>query len=261
MGKLQSCDKEEEVVIIRKGAWSADEDAKLVQYIKQHGHCTWRDLPKQAGLLRCGKSCRLRWVNYLCPDIKRGPFTPEEETYIIQLQSLLGNKWAAIASHFPGRTDNEIKNVWNTRLKKRKYIAQTKSVMVEESLAGKTDSDDVFLRLWNSEVGKSFRKSTTREFFFTVDEARARGTRTSSMEINSQKQEQEDDDIYRPNVELMVEADSDSMIMSSNEFPKYSSDTTATAAALRMLLDFHGGDNNMEFLHDHDCDFLSSLTR
>ncbi|KAK3220747.1 hypothetical protein Dsin_014717 [Dipteronia sinensis] len=242
MGKSQFCDKEEEV-IIRRGAWSADEDAKLVQYIKQHGQCTWRDLPKQAGLLRCGKSCRLRWVNYLRPDIKRGPFTPEEENYIIQLQSLLGNKWAAIASHFPGRTDNEIKNVWNTRLKKRMYIAQSKSFMVEESLAGYG-----ILKLENR-----FEKILPGNFFFTVNEARA-------MEITSQKQEREDDDIYRPNVELMMEAGSDFMIMSSNEFqfPKYSSDTTA--AALKMLLDFHGGDNNMEFLHDHDYDFLSGLT-
>ncbi|KAL4310278.1 hypothetical protein GQ457_01G055460 [Hibiscus cannabinus] len=71
------------------------------------------------GLGRCGKSCRLRWTNYLRPDIKRGPFTFDEEKLVIQLHAILGNRWAAIASQLPGRTDNEIKNLWNTHLKKR----------------------------------------------------------------------------------------------------------------------------------------------
>ncbi|XP_044501935.1 transcription factor MYB102 isoform X2 [Mangifera indica] len=68
---------------------------------------------------RCGKSCRLRWTNYLRPDIKRGRFSFEEEETIIQLHSILGNKWSAIAARLPGRTDNEIKNYWNTHIRKR----------------------------------------------------------------------------------------------------------------------------------------------
>ncbi|KAH7546523.1 hypothetical protein FEM48_Zijuj01G0209800 [Ziziphus jujuba var. spinosa] len=70
-------------------------------------------------LKRCGKSCRLRWTNYLRPDIKRGRFSFEEEETIIQLHSVLGNKWSAIAARLPGRTDNEIKNYWNTHIRKR----------------------------------------------------------------------------------------------------------------------------------------------
>ncbi|KAG8090677.1 hypothetical protein GUJ93_ZPchr0011g28914 [Zizania palustris] len=69
--------------------------------------------------MRCSKSCRLRWTNYLRPGIKRGNFTPHEEGIIIHLQALLGNKWAAIASYLPQRTDNDIKNYWNTHLKKK----------------------------------------------------------------------------------------------------------------------------------------------
>lgn len=72
-----------------------------------------------SGLLRCGKSCRLRWINYLRPDIKRGNFTNEEEETIIKLHESLGNRWSAIAAKLPGRTDNEIKNVWHTHLKKK----------------------------------------------------------------------------------------------------------------------------------------------
>ncbi|GMI99414.1 myb domain protein 106, NOECK [Hibiscus trionum] len=76
-------------------------------------------LPLKAGLERCGKSCRIRWINYLRPDIKRGKFSLQEEHTIIQLHALLGNMWSAIATHLPKRADNEIKNYWNTHLKKR----------------------------------------------------------------------------------------------------------------------------------------------
>ncbi|KAL5169046.1 Transcription factor MYB92 [Glycine soja] len=104
---------------LKKGPWTPEEDRILVDYIQKHGHGSWRALPKLAGLNRCGKSCRLRWSNYLRPDIKRGKFSEEEQQLIINLHSVLGNKWSAIAGHLPGRTDNEIKNFWNTHLKKK----------------------------------------------------------------------------------------------------------------------------------------------
>lgn len=110
------CCKEEG---IKKGAWTPEEDQKLIAYLHLHGEGGWRTLPEKAGLKRCGKSCRLRWANYLRPDIKRGEFSPEEDDTIIKLHALKGNKWAAIATSLAGRTDNEIKNYWNTNLKKR----------------------------------------------------------------------------------------------------------------------------------------------
>ncbi|XP_060194749.1 transcription factor MYB102 [Lycium barbarum] len=115
MGRAPCCDKNG----LKKGPWTPEEDQKLIDYIQKHGYGNWRTLPKNAGLQRCGKSCRLRWTNYLRPDIKRGRFSFEEEETIIQLHSILGNKWSAIAARLPGRTDNEIKNYWNTHIRKR----------------------------------------------------------------------------------------------------------------------------------------------
>ncbi|XP_022751613.1 transcription factor WER-like [Durio zibethinus] len=103
---------------LKKGIWSPDEDQKLIAYIKRYGIWNWNEMPKYAGLSRSGKSCRLRWMNYLRPNLKRGNFTREEEETIVQLQKKLGNRWSAIAARLPQRTDNDIKNYWNTRLKK-----------------------------------------------------------------------------------------------------------------------------------------------
>lgn len=104
---------------LKKGPWTSAEDAILVEYVTKHGEGNWNAVQKHSGLARCGKSCRLRWANHLRPDLKKGAFTPEEERRIIELHAKMGNKWARMAAELPGRTDNEIKNYWNTRIKRR----------------------------------------------------------------------------------------------------------------------------------------------
>ncbi|XP_068318859.1 MYB-like transcription factor ODO1 [Pyrus communis] len=115
MGRQPCCDK----LGVKKGPWTAEEDKKLISFIITNGQCCWRAVPKLAGLRRCGKSCRLRWTNYLRPDLKRGLLTEAEEQLVIDLHARLGNRWSKIAGRLPGRTDNEIKNHWNTHIKKK----------------------------------------------------------------------------------------------------------------------------------------------
>ncbi|KAG7535631.1 SANT/Myb domain [Arabidopsis thaliana x Arabidopsis arenosa] len=123
MGRAPCCDKAN----VKKGPWSPEEDAKLKDYIENSGTGgNWIALPQKIGLRRCGKSCRLRWLNYLRPNIKHGGFSEEEDNIICNLYVTIGSRWSIIAAQLPGRTDNDIKNYWNTRLKKKLLNKQRK---------------------------------------------------------------------------------------------------------------------------------------
>ncbi|KAH6826793.1 myb domain protein 36 [Perilla frutescens var. hirtella] len=120
MGRAPCCDKTK----VKRGPWSPEEDSTLKNYVEKHGTAgSWIALPQKAGLKRCGKSCRLRWLNYLRPNIKHGGFTDEEDTIILTLYHNIGSRWSVIASQLPGRTDNDVKNYWNTKLKKKLLAA------------------------------------------------------------------------------------------------------------------------------------------
>ncbi|XP_043721928.1 transcription factor RAX2-like [Telopea speciosissima] len=116
MGRAPCCDKAN----VKRGPWSPEEDTALKNYVERYGTGgNWIALPRKAGIKRCGKSCRLRWLNYLRPDIKHGGFTEEEDNIICTLYNSIGSRWSVIASQLPGRTDNDVKNYWNTKLKKK----------------------------------------------------------------------------------------------------------------------------------------------
>ncbi|KAK8474837.1 hypothetical protein V6N13_024859 [Hibiscus sabdariffa] len=118
MGRAPCCDKAN----VKKGPWSPEEDAKLKHFVDKHGTGgNWITLPHKAGLRRCGKSCRLRWLNYLRPNIKHGQFSDDEDRIICTLFASIGSRWSIIAANLPGRTDNDIKNYWNTKLKKKLF--------------------------------------------------------------------------------------------------------------------------------------------
>ncbi|KAF5177528.1 Transcription factor [Thalictrum thalictroides] len=116
---------------VRKGAWNQDEDLLLKRCIEKYGEGNWHQVPSRAGLNRCRKSCRLRWLNYLHPNIKRGEFEEDEIDLIIKLHKLLGNRWSLIAGRLPGRTANDIKNYWNSHLSKKLefYLKEYQPIM------------------------------------------------------------------------------------------------------------------------------------
>ncbi|CAA7038698.1 unnamed protein product [Microthlaspi erraticum] len=140
-GKARITSQKEEEGTVRKGPWTMEEDLILFNYILNHGEGLWNSVAKASGLKRTGKSCRLRWLNYLRPDVRRGNISAEEQLLIIQLHAKLGNRWSKIAKHLPGRTDNEIKNFWRTKIQRHMKVASSENMKIRHCLGNSQSSE------------------------------------------------------------------------------------------------------------------------
>jgi hypothetical protein len=116
----QVCDRWAKVLnpILLKGSWTGEEDRIIIEWVNQNGAKNWGALAEKLPG-RISKQCRERWHNHLCPNVNKMEWTPEEDAILIEHQKLWGNKWSKIAALLPGRTDNSVKNRWNSSLKRR----------------------------------------------------------------------------------------------------------------------------------------------
>ncbi|KAK4361999.1 hypothetical protein RND71_017240 [Anisodus tanguticus] len=175
--KSSSSSSSDDDIKLRRGPWTIEEDNLLVHYITNHGE----------GLKRTGKSCRLRWLNYLKPDVKRGNLTPQEQLLILEFHSKLGNRWSKIAQYLPGRTDNEIKNYWRTRVQK-----QARNLKIDSNSAA---FQEMIRCLWiprllqkihsSSVIQPSIQSSRSTPQGFSLEKNNSSSSRSSSSHSSS----------------------------------------------------------------------------
>ncbi|TYJ25338.1 hypothetical protein E1A91_A07G043100v1 [Gossypium mustelinum] len=166
----------------KRGLWKPEEDLILKNYVETYGEGNWATVSKRSGLMRGGKSCRLRWKNYLRPNIKRGGMSKEEEDLIIRMHKLLGNRWSLIAGRLPGRTDNEVKNYWNTHLNKKSLLGRKRKTL-DSNNQHNDNMEDNHIENQDSKKPRQSHDSDHHPIF----------NRTDGFDLDGNKQEKDDE--------------------------------------------------------------------
>ncbi|PPD71776.1 hypothetical protein GOBAR_DD31321 [Gossypium barbadense] len=166
----------------KRGLWKPEEDLILKNYVETYGEGNWATVSKRSGLMRGGKSCRLRWKNYLRPNIKRGGMSKEEEDLIIRMHKLLGNRWSLIAGRLPGRTDNEVKNYWNTHLNKKSLLGRKRKTL-DSNNQHNDNMEDNHIENQDSKKPRQSHDSDHHPIFNTTD----------GFDLDGNKQEKDDE--------------------------------------------------------------------